>query len=138
MWAIANKIKALLGLAVSRTPIPPPISQLSFRIQSADTSTPLVDSSKKIDFNPTVSIDRKIRKATQRAKRNFDRAQLMSSAASPHIQPSKWTTSQLLQLFDHGSNCQKDSDWSGVVEGKSANASKQTWGYVVCLPSGMR
>jgi hypothetical protein len=125
--AIANKIKALLGLAVSRAPTPPPISQLSFRIYPADTPTPPVDCSKKIDVNSITSADRKIGKAFQRAKKNSERAQMMSSASTPPRHPSRWTASQLLKVFDYGLEFREKPKWSDVVEGRSADSSQQAW-----------
>jgi hypothetical protein len=132
MSATANKIKALLGLAVSRAPTPPPISQLSFRIYPADTPTPPVDCSKKIDVNSITSADRKIGKAMQRAKKNSERAQMMSSASTPPSSTpprhsSRWTASQLLKVFDYGLEFREKPKWSDVVEGRSADSSQQAW-----------
>jgi len=139
MSGIVKMIKALLGFGGSRAPTRPPISQLSFKNYSAESSIPHVASSKKIDINHIASADRKLHyEAVQRAKRRAEREKMMSSAMFSTMGRPKWTASQLLQLFDHGPSCQKETDWSGVVAGRSAYASKRAWEYVGSLPGCTR
>ena len=93
-----------------------------------------IDSSKKTDIDPIASAYKEIREALRKAKMYSERAEMKSSTKPPSIYPTRRITSQLLQMLDYGASCQKDSNWPSVVEGISAYANKEAWGYVGGLP----